>query len=74
MKLADRRIVIVETKGLVDEDVPQKIERLKQWCADVNGKKSGVAYDFVYVDEESFKRYKPKTFSELLKGFKHYKD
>ncbi|HEY4880077.1 MAG TPA: DEAD/DEAH box helicase family protein [Candidatus Acidoferrales bacterium] len=73
VKLADRRIVIVETKGLVDEDVPQKMERLKQWCADVNSKKTGVTYDFVYVDEESFKRYKPTKFAELLSSFKQYK-
>src|SRR6267378_3271395 len=61
VKLGDRRIVIVETKGLVDEDVPQKAERLKQWCADVNGKKSGVAYDFVYVDQASFEKYRPTS-------------
>ena len=73
VKLADRRIVIVETKGLVDEDVPQKIERLKQWCADVNGKKSGVAYDFVYVDQASFEKYRPTSFQKLLDGFKEYK-
>jgi type III restriction enzyme len=73
VKLADRRIVIVETKGLVDEDVPQKIERLKQWCADVNGKKSGIAYDFVYVDQTSFEKYKPTSFQQLLDGFKEYK-
>jgi len=74
VKLGDRKIVVVETKGLVDEDVPQKTERLKQWCADVNGKKTGVAYDFVYVDEESFRRYKPKMFSELLGNFRQFKD
>jgi type III restriction enzyme len=74
VKLADGRIVIVETKGLVDEEVPQKLERLKQWCADVNAKKSGAVCDFVYVDEESFKRYKPRRFSELLENFREYKD
>jgi type III restriction enzyme len=73
VKLADRRIVIVETKGLVDEDVPQKVERLKQWCADVNGKKSGVAYDFVYVDQASFEKYRPTSFQKLLDAFKEYK-
>jgi type III restriction enzyme len=73
VKLADRRMVVVETKGLVDEDVPQKIERLKQWCKDVNAQKSDTTYDFVYVDEESFNRYKPKSFSDLLNNFIQYK-
>jgi type III restriction enzyme len=34
---------------------------------------SGVAYDFVYVDEESFKKYAPKTFSSLLKSLREFK-
>jgi type III restriction enzyme len=73
VKVADGKIVVVETKGLVDQDVPQKMERLKQWCVDVNSKNTGVTYDFVYVDEESFKRYKPTKFAELLSSFKQYK-
>lgn len=30
------RIVIVETKGQEDLDVPLKMERLRQWCKDLN--------------------------------------
>jgi len=33
---------------------------------------SDVEYDFVYVDEEGFKKYKPRTFSALLSGFREY--
>jgi type III restriction enzyme len=73
VKLADKRIVIIETKGLEDLDVRLKAERLKQWCADVNAQKSGVTYDFVYVDQESFERYRPKSFSDLLTTFTQYK-
>ena len=36
VKLTDKRIVIVETKGQEDLDVPLKMERLRQWCEDVN--------------------------------------
>jgi len=36
VKLSDSQVVIVETKGLEDLDVPLKMTRLKQWCGDVN--------------------------------------
>ncbi|MCL0065997.1 DEAD/DEAH box helicase family protein, partial [Dehalococcoidia bacterium] len=51
VKLTDGRIVVVETKGQQDLDVPQKMARLQQWCADINGIQSNLTYDFVYVDE-----------------------
>jgi len=36
VKLADQRIVIVETKGREDLDVPLKMARLGQWCEDIS--------------------------------------
>jgi type III restriction enzyme len=74
VKLSDKRIVIVETKGLEDVDVPLKIARLRQWCEDINRVQTDVAYDFVYVDEESFEKYKPTSFRQLLEAFKEYKE
>jgi type III restriction enzyme len=74
VKLSNKHTVIVETKGLVDLDVPLKMARLRQWCDDVNGVQSDVKYDFVYVDEESFKKYEPKSFADLLGSFREYKD
>jgi type III restriction enzyme len=73
VKLSDRRIVIVETKGQGDLDVPLKMARLRQWCEDINRVQTDVKYDFVYVDEESFERYKPTSFRQLLEAFKEYK-
>ena len=73
VKLSDKRIVIVETKGQADLDVPLKMERLRQWCADINRVQSEVEYDFVYVDEKSFEQYNPKTFRQLMDGFRGYK-
>ena len=66
--------MIVEVKGREDLDVPLKLARLRQWCEDMNRVQSAVRYDFVYVDEESFERYHPATFGELLEGFREYKD
>ena len=73
VKLSDRRIVIVETKGQGDLDVPLKMARLAQWCEDINRVQTDVEYNFVYVDEESFEKYKPTSFKQLLEGFKEHK-
>jgi type III restriction enzyme len=32
-----------------------------------------VEYDFIYVDEESFEKFKPASFRQLLEGFREYK-
>ena len=74
IKLSDKRIVIVETKGQGDLDVPLKMARLGQWCEDINRVQTDVEYDFVYVDEESFEKYKPTSFRQLLEAFKEYKE
>ena len=36
VKLTDGRVIVVETKGREDLDVPLKMQRLSQWCEDVN--------------------------------------
>ncbi len=49
--------------------------RLRQWCADANAAsetEGGPRYGFVYVDEESFKRHKPKDFAALTAAFREY--
>ena len=74
VKTSEKRIVIVETKGLEDLDVPLKMARLRQWCEDINRVQSGVAYDFVYVDEESFEKFRPKSFKQLIDGFREFKE
>ena len=73
VKLSDKQIYIVETKGQEDLDVPLKMQRLRQWCEDINRVQSDVTYDFVYVDMEGFERYKPTSFNELLGAFGEYK-
>ena len=73
VKQSSNSIVIVETKGLEDLDVPLKMKRLREWCVDMNKAQSNVHYDYVFVDEESFNKYKPKSFEMLLYGFQEYK-
>ncbi len=73
VKLTDGRVIVVETKGREDLDVPLKMQRLSQWCEDVNKTALDVTYDFVYVDQESFDVYRPQTFQQLLDSFRVYK-
>jgi type III restriction enzyme len=74
VKISPGRIFIVETKGREDLDVPLKMQRLRQWCEDINRVQAEVKYDFVYVDEDSFERYKPTLFKQLIDGFREYKE
>ena len=60
--------------SLEDLDVPLKTARLKQWCEDINRTQSDVTYDFVFVDQESFEKYNPKSFTELAANFRQYKE
>lgn len=74
VKLSNKKIVIAETKGQEDLDVPLKMQRLRQWCEDLNRVQTDVEYDFVYVDDEGFNQYKPTSFRQLMDGFREYKD
>ena len=74
VKLSAKRIFIVETKGQEDVDVSLKMQRLRQWCEDINRVQGEVKFDFVYVDQEDFEKYKPASFRQLVDGFREYKE
>ena len=74
VRISDSQYFIVETKGQEDLDVPLKMERLKQWCVDINNEQKEKAFDYVFVDEENFQKFKPATFGQLTRTFKQYKD
>jgi type III restriction enzyme len=74
VKRNEKEVYMIETKGQADLDVPLKMARLKQWCADINQAQKEVRYGFVYVDEESFEKYHPKTFADLVNSFHEYQD
>jgi type III restriction enzyme len=74
VKTKEGKVYIIETKGLEDLDVPLKTERLKQWCEDINKLQNEVEYDFVYVDQENFDKYKVSSFLELVNSFREYKE
>ena len=65
VKLPKNRIVIVETKGNADLDTPLKMERLKQWCEDVNRAQSKEKFECLYVEQGEFEKNRTKSFGEL---------
>jgi type III restriction enzyme len=74
VRTSDGKVWIVETKGREELDLPQKMERLKQWCAEATvAEDNGTHYNYVFVDQESFEKHKPTTFSALAESFLEYK-
>ena len=75
MRTTDGDVWIVETKGREELDLPQKMARLRQWCADATAASAaddGPAYGFVYVDQEGFEQHKPQSFAGLVASFREH--
>ena len=75
VKTGDGTVWIIETKGFVEIDLPQKMNRLRQWCLDAtaaNQAQGGPRYRFVYVDQSGYERNTPTTFAALVAGFTDY--
>lgn len=75
VKTADGTAWIVETKGRAELDLPQKMARLKQWCADAtaaNEAEGGPAWRFAYVDQEGYERNPPHDFAALAASFRDF--
>ncbi len=73
VKLSPKKMVIVETKGFEDLDAPLQMERLRQWCEDINKTQSKVEWDYVFVDQKSWEKQQPTTFGQVLNRFRQYK-
>lgn len=65
VKVTENDVCIIETKGREDLDDVLKIERLKQWCEDVNKRQSKIKYSMLYVKQEDFEKYRPASFGDL---------
>ncbi|MEK7763991.1 MAG: type III restriction endonuclease subunit R, partial [Nitrospirota bacterium] len=74
VRTIDGTVWIVETKGRQELDLPQKMARLKLWCADATAaEEDGRRYDFVFVDQPGFEKHTPNTFAALASSFTEYK-
>jgi len=69
VKVSDKKMYIVETKGREDLDDVEKIKRLHQWCSDINSVQSKVVFTALYVKQEDWEKYDVKNFRELAKVF-----
>jgi type III restriction enzyme len=69
VKATEKEIYVVETKGREDLDDPLKLERLKQWCADVNKSQKEIRFQCLYVRQEEYEKYQPRSFTDLKTNF-----
>lgn len=67
VKLDDKQVYIVETKGREEDDDRIKFERLQKWCEDVNARQSRVVYKALYVQQEDYEKNPAKNFDELVR-------
>ena len=65
---------IVETKGQRQENVSLKMQRLSAWCNDINNLNLALDFwDYVFVDENDFYKFKFDSFIDLAEVFTEYK-
>ena len=67
VKIDEKTVYIVETKGREDFDDPLKIKRLAQWCEDANARQKKIVYKMLYVRQEDWEKYCPKYWNELVR-------
>ncbi len=62
-------IWIIETKGREDIEDPQKWKRLQQWCRDATERDGRRRFQALFVRQEKWEQYRPKTFADLRAAF-----
>ncbi len=69
VKVDDKQVYIIETKGREGEDDKIKFDRLQRWCEDVNARQSRVLYKALYIKQEDYEKNPAKNFDELVRLF-----
>ena len=69
VKVDDKQVYIIETKGREEDDDKIKFERLMKWCEDVNARQSRVVYKALYIKQEDYEKHPAKNFDELVRLF-----
>jgi type III restriction enzyme len=70
VKVDDKNIFIIETKGREEEDDKLKFERLEKWCEDVNDRQTKMIYKALYIKQEDWGNNKAKNFDEIVRLYK----
>jgi type III restriction enzyme len=69
VKETENDIWVIETKGREDLEDPHKWERLCQWCVDATMKEQARRFRPLFVRQEKWEQYRPKTFKALCAAF-----
>ncbi len=69
VKESESDIWLIETKGREDLKDPQKWARLKQWCADATVQDGKRNFHPLFVREEQWEKYPPKSFAAMCQMF-----
>lgn len=75
VKTNDGDVWIIETKGAEELNLPNKMKRLAQWCADAteaSRAKGGPSFRFIYVDQKGFEAHRPTALLGLAASFRDY--
>ena len=67
VKVDNKTVYIIETKGREDLDDPLKIKRLEQWCVDANDRQKKIQYKMLYIKQDDWQKYQPKNFQDLIR-------
>jgi type III restriction enzyme len=69
VKETEADLWVVETKGREDLEDPLKWERLCQWCVDASAKDRERHFRPLFVRQEKWEQYRPKTFKQFCAAF-----
>jgi type III restriction enzyme len=69
VKTIEEEFILIETKGMVDENVIFKDQRAKIWCEDVT-KLTGKKWEFIRINQEDFEKHHWNNLNELIKTIK----
>jgi len=69
VKQTQRDIWLIEAKGREDLDDPRKWERLKQYCADATARDPEHTFRPLFVRQQDWEAYRPKSFTSLAATF-----
>jgi len=71
VKQSEDEVWVVEAKGREDLDDPPKWDRLIQWCADATRQDKKRTFQPLFVPQENWDRYRPRSFKESVEAFGH---
>jgi len=69
VKVNDKEVYIIETKGREEENDKLKFDRLLKWCGDVNNRQTRVKYKALYIKQEEWEKNRLKSFDEAVRLF-----